>query len=170
MKELYIKILSNFSDEELDVTYHLIQIGKEADQRILSEFYYKTEYLINYNKIKASKILSDIKNDIESHLKKPRIENMSFQTIDMYEEYLSSSESVVYVGFEDAKERDCVFEKLRHDIPKEYHNTFEKYCETLEAEILLYSDFILVFNIKNREQVFEKPLDRNKEDQEEMGL
>ena len=170
MKALYIKILSNFSDEELDVTYHLIQIGKEVDKIILSEFYYKTEYLINYNKIKASKILSDIKREIELYLKKPSIEDVSLETIDMYDEYLSSSESVVYVGFEDVKERDRVLEKLRHDIPKEYHNTFEKYGETSVPEILLYSDFIMIFNIKNREKVFEKPVVRSLEDQEEMGL
>ena len=88
----------------------------------------------------------------------------------MYNEYLSSSESVVYVGFEDVKERDRVLEKLRHDIPKEYHNTFEKYGETSEAEILLYADFIMIFNIKNLEKAFEKPVERSKEDQEEMEL
>lgn len=170
MKKLYIKILSNFSDEALEVTYHLIQIGKEADKEILSEFYYKTDYLINYNKIKASKILSDIKSDLEAHLKKPRIEEMSVETIDMYDVYLLSSESVVYVGFDDTEERDEVFAKLKEDIPKAYHNTFEKYGEASEPEILLYSDFIMLFNIKNRDKVFEKPVDRNKEVQEEMGL
>jgi len=170
MKSLYIKILSNFSDEELDVTYHLIQIGKESDKKILSEFYYKTEYLVNYNKIKASKILSDIKSELETYLNKPRIENMSGETIDMYNEYLSSSEAVVYVGFEEVEERDRVLEKLRYDIPKENHNTFEKYGETSVPEILLYSDFIMIFNIRNREKVFEKPVVRSEEDQEEMGL
>ncbi len=161
MKELYIKILSNFSDEELEVTYHLIQIGKETNKEVLAEFYYKTEYLINYNKIKASKILSDIKNDIEVYLKKPRIEEMSLETIDIYDEYLSSSEAVVYVEFEDIKERDKVLKKLKSDIPKEYHNTFEKYDETINAEILLYSDFIMIFNIINRDKEIEKPVEKN---------
>ncbi len=161
MKELYIKILSNFSDEELEVTYHLIQIGKETNKEVLAEFYYKTEYLINYNKIKASKILSDIKNDIEVYLKKPRIEEMSLETIDIYDEYLSSSEAVVYVEFEDIKERDKVLKKLKKDIPKEYHNTFEKYDETINAEILLYSDFIMIFNIINRDKEIEKPVEKN---------
>jgi hypothetical protein len=63
-----------------------------------------------------------------------------------------------------------VLEKLRHDIPKEYHNTFEKYGESSEAEILLYADFIMIFNIKNLEKAFEKPVERSKEDQEEMEL
>ena len=170
MQELYIKILSNFSDEELDVTYHLIEIGKEEEKKVLSEFYYKTEYLINYNKIKASKILSDIKSDIDVYLKKPKIEDMSLETINMYDEYLSSSESVVYVEFENEEEREKVFKKLKSDLPKENYDTFEKYDEESGPEILLYSDFVMIFNINNLDKVLERLADKNKEVEEEVEL
>ena len=170
MQELYIKILSNYSDEELDVTYHLIQIKKESDKQILAEFYYKTEYLINYNKIKASKILSDIKKDIEVYLEKPQIEDMSLETISMYDEYLSSSESVVYVEFETKEERDKVFNKLESDLPKKIHNTFEQYGEDSRPEILLYSDFVMIFNIKNLDRALKKLSEINIIDEEELEL
>ena len=170
MQELYIKILSNYSDEDLDVTYHLIQIKKESDKKILSEFYYKTEYLINYNKIKASKILSDIKKDIEIYLEKPQIEDMSLDTISMYDEYLSSSESVVYVEFETKEERDKVFNKLENDLPKEIHNTFEQYGEDSRPEILLYSDFVMLFNLKNLDRALKKLSEINIIDEEELEL
>ena len=166
MQELYIKILSNFSDEELDVTYHLIQIGKESNKKILTEFYYKTEYQINYNKIRASKILSDIK----VYLKKPNIEDMSLETMNVYDEYLSSSESVVYVVFENENERDFVYEKLKKDLNKENHNTFKKYEDPSEFKILLYSDFILNFNIKNIDKILGRIPYEEESNEEEVEL
>lgn len=170
MQELYIKILSNFSDEELDVTYHLIQIGKESNKKILTEFYYKTEYLINYNKIKASKILSDIKKDIKVHLKKPNIEDMSLETMNVYDEYLSSSESVVYIVFKNENERNLIYEKLKKDLNKETHNTFKKYVDSSQFKILLYSDFILNFNIKNIDSIFGRIPYEDKLNEEEIEL
>jgi hypothetical protein len=114
--------------------------------------------------------LSDIKSDIEIYFKKPKIEDMSLETINVYDEYLSSSESVVYVEFENEEERDKVFRKLITDIPKENHNTFEKYDEASNPEILLYSDFIMIFNINNLDKVLEKLSDKNKEVEEEVEL
>lgn len=156
---IQIKILNQYNERDLERSYlhmRVDMVNKEngSIEEKLLEFYYPSEYIEEDPEGEYHKLaIKDVRDNLNKYLTMPKLEDMSPETISIYDEGLESSEFVVYIEIEDKDERQTIFNKMKEDIEEEHHDKFELYEDN---EILLYADFITIFNLVNIDKALEK--------------